>query len=188
MKNHFLVFVFLMIITSMNSQSEEKIVDRDNDGIINRFDKCPDLWGLLKNEGCPGLVTSLLPMKTDIYKKVVFFDSEEIKLESQFKNTLDDLIIILKEFPTKSIEIDGHTDKKETIGNKFLSEKRAIAVLEYLMLKGISISRIYLNGYQDDYPLGNNKTKKGRTQNRRVEIRLYINDDVDAILLKTKAE
>ncbi|HIP26094.1 MAG TPA: OmpA family protein, partial [Flavobacteriaceae bacterium] len=56
--------------------------------------------------------------------------------------------------------------------NKKLSEKRAAAVKDYLIAKGLSSVRLSSYGFGEDYPIDTNKTRAGRAKNRRVEIRL----------------
>ena len=67
--------------------------------------------------------------------------------------------------------IEGHTDS--TGGEDFnivLSEKRAQAVKEYLVMRGISADRITTVGAGPSRPIADNSTKEGRAMNRRVEI------------------
>ena len=72
--------------------------------------------------------------------------------------------------PGYHIEIQGHTDN---VGNHdtnlLLSEKRAQAVLTYLVTKGVDDKRMTSRGYGDTLPVASNKTKSGKTLNRRVE-------------------
>ena len=71
------------------------------------------------------------------------------------------------------IEVEGHTDnvgKAEV--NKKLSQKRADAVKDYLIKKGIEADRLSAIGYGSEQPIADNKTKEGRAQNRRVEFKI----------------
>ena len=71
------------------------------------------------------------------------------------------------------IEISGHTDN---IGieenNKVLSEKRASAVKNYLLQRGIDKKMIIVKGYGSNKSKSTNKTPEVRTQNRRVEVKI----------------
>jgi len=79
----------------------------------------------------------------------------------------------MKEFPNANFSIDGHTDSQGSSSlNKKLSEKRAAAVKDYLIGKGLSAVRLTSYGFGEDYPIDTNKTSAGRANNRRVEIRL----------------
>lgn len=69
--------------------------------------------------------------------------------------------------------IFGHTDNVgNPDANRLLSERRAEAVKNYLIKKGIPESRIRVRGYGEDQPIADNATEKGRAQNRRVQITL----------------
>jgi outer membrane protein OmpA-like peptidoglycan-associated protein len=71
------------------------------------------------------------------------------------------------------VEIQGFTD---SIGNEHynleLSERRAESVLRYLVGKNVPLYRISIVGLGKANPIADNKTPKGRDQNRRVEIRV----------------
>ena len=69
------------------------------------------------------------------------------------------------------IEIIGHTDDKwESDYNMELSKKRAESVRDYLVSQGVDASKIVTTGMGETMPVVSNNTKKGRAQNRRVEI------------------
>jgi len=80
---------------------------------------------------------------------------------------------IMKEYPAASFVIEGHTDSqgRETTNQK-LSESRASSVKDYLTTIGMSGSRLSSVGYGELRPISSNKTRKGRQENRRVEISL----------------
>ena len=67
--------------------------------------------------------------------------------------------------------IYGHTDNSGSDAvNGPLSEKRADAVRDYLLGKGLAANRIETKGYGSARPVGDNSTVMGRSRNRRVEI------------------
>ncbi len=89
---------------------------------------------------------------------------------------LDKLVDFLNEHPTTSLEIIGYTDDiGEVENNRILSEKRAMAVKEYMLSKGIAMERITARGLGELHPKATNQTEEGRALNRRVEIRLMTN-------------
>ena len=80
---------------------------------------------------------------------------------------------IFKEYPKANFIIEGHTDSVGTDkSNQILSERRAHAVLDYLVANGISDDRLSHVGYGEAQPIDNNKTRAGRANNRRVEVKL----------------
>jgi len=86
---------------------------------------------------------------------------------------LNDIIGILKEYPTAKFTVEGHTDSqgRETANQK-LSDSRANAVKTFLTSNGIDQFRLSAIGYGESKPIASNKTRAGRAQNRRVEINL----------------
>lgn len=100
------------------------------------------------------------------------FDFGKASLRSQSYETLNKLAEYLKRKTEINIEIDGHTDN---IGNSetnlSLSLARAKSILNYLNKKGISKERISVKGYGDLQPVADNRSEKGRQQNRRIEVR-----------------
>ena len=71
----------------------------------------------------------------------------------------------------KAIEIEGHTDNTGSAAkNEELSLKRAIAVRDYLIAKGVAASATDVAGLGASSPIADNTTADGRARNRRVEI------------------
>ncbi len=91
---------------------------------------------------------------------------------------LDKLTGFLEKHPDRNLLIEGHTD---SIGsdefNRVLSQKRADAVKEALVAKGISPDRIVTKGYGKQFPIAGNDTESGRQLNRRVEV-VILNEGV----------
>lgn len=103
----------------------------------------------------------------------VLFETGEAKLLPTSFTELDSVAVYLKSKSLLKIEIAGHTDNKgsETV-NQTLSEKRAQAVADYLVSKGIEPTRITYKGYGSQKPITTNDTEEGRKLNRRVEFML----------------
>jgi OOP family OmpA-OmpF porin len=97
------------------------------------------------------------------------FDSAAIAPESEA--ILDKAVEALKNAPTVHVRVEGHTD---SIGseqyNLKLSQRRAEAVVNYLVGQGIEASRLEPVGYGESEPVASNATKEGRYRNRRVEL------------------
>lgn len=98
------------------------------------------------------------------------FDKSTIKEES--KPYLDQLAHVLIEIDM-DVEVKGHTDDKGSDEfNMKLSKDRALAVVYYLLDKGVSKDRISYSYYGERLPLTTNSTPEGRQKNRRVEFEL----------------
>ena len=98
------------------------------------------------------------------------FDPARATLDPDSTALLDRLIEIALRCPTASIEVAGHTDGDgEDAFNQALSEKRAQAVVDYLVKAGLPPSRFTAVGYGSTQPVAGNDTDQGKAQNRRIE-------------------
>ncbi|NNC49177.1 MAG: OmpA family protein [Flaviramulus sp.] len=146
--------------------------DTDGDGVLDKDDKCPDVKGTVANNGCPE-VTAEVQKTLNEYAKTILFDLGKASIKEQSEPVLRDITNILKEYPTSKFTIEGHTDSTGSNSlNQKLSDSRANSVKEYLVQNGIDEFRLSALGYGEEKPIASNKTRKGRTQNRRVEINL----------------
>src|SRR5437867_2075486 len=98
------------------------------------------------------------------------FDKATLKPEGKEKIEAE-VVAPMKEHPNLRALVEGHTD---SIGsdayNQRLSERRADAVRDYMVSRGIGTQRITTKGWGKSKPIVSNKTKEGRARNRRVEI------------------
>lgn len=100
----------------------------------------------------------------------IFFEFGKAKLKNTSVPELMRVYSFLKENPAVEIEIAGHTDSVDTDQyNLELSQKRARAVANFLLKKGIKKTRIRARGYGENKPVAPNNTPEGRQKNRRVE-------------------
>jgi outer membrane protein OmpA-like peptidoglycan-associated protein len=111
---------------------------------------------------------------TESDKQAVVFNLNSSNLNDQSRGTLDRLAGSATGLKTGYlIEIQGFTDstgsEQYNIG---LSQRRAQSVERYLVSKGVPLYRISIVGLGEDNPVADNKTSQGRSQNRRVEVRL----------------
>lgn len=101
----------------------------------------------------------------------LFFDSGKSVLKAGARNTLSKIADQLKVNDQLTIIIEGHTDSVGTDeSNQTLSEKRAAAVRDYLVSRGIPTSRMTVTGLGETTPVATNDTAAGKQQNRRVEL------------------
>lgn len=111
----------------------------------------------------------------------ILFEYDSSTLQPDAKTNIKKLADILKKYPDSNILITGHTDSDGTENyNQTLSEKRAKSVSDYAMLQGISSSRLSTVGLGETEPISSNDTDYGKTQNRRVEIAIYANEEMKA--------
>lgn len=149
------------------------VPDTDKDGINDEEDKCPTVPGVRENNGCPVI-------KEEVVKKVatsarnIFFATGSSKLLAKSFKSLNDVAAILKEDAALKLDIEGHTDNTGSDKvNLPLSQKRAQSVFDYLTSKGgIDAGRLSHEGFGSAKPIADNKTAKGRSLNRRVEMKL----------------
>ena len=88
------------------------------------------------------------------------------------KLLLEDIAdLILSSDPVRLV-VEGHTERGDARASFYLSERRAMAVLERLAKLGVPESRMLSVGYGDTRPIDENSSYEGRMRNRRVEIRI----------------
>ncbi|MDR2205227.1 MAG: OmpA family protein [Flavobacteriaceae bacterium] len=116
-------------------------------------------------------------IKITLKENMVNFGFDSADLTSVAKANLDKLATVLINNPDTNINIYGHTDDKGADAyNQTLSEKRANAVKNYLISKGISSSRMFAMGMGEAEPIASNTTDAGRAENRRVEFAITANE------------
>jgi outer membrane protein OmpA-like peptidoglycan-associated protein len=87
---------------------------------------------------------------------------------------LNQVVKVMNDNPSYRLEINGHTDNQgKPAMNMDLSNKRAIAVRNYLADKGIKTNRLKPQGFGETKPIADNTTPEGRAKNRRVEFKVY---------------
>ncbi len=105
------------------------------------------------------------------YAADAFFDVNKSVIKPEGKAKMDDLVGKIKDINLEVIIGVGHTDSDGGDAfNQKLSVSRAEAVKAYLVSKGIEKNRVYTEGKGEKQPVADNKTKEGKTKNRRVEI------------------
>lgn len=180
-----------------------EIPDNDKDGILNDIDKCPNVFGTLKNEGCPQaqaepvrtVMVPAAPVQPKIVERIIekqpetrivevekkinflaqsiFFKTNSDSIQGISQSNLNQIVGLMQQFPNSNFVIAGHTDSVgNAVYNKTLSQKRAQAVVAYLIQKGIQPNQLVAVGYGEELPIASNNTAQGREQNRRVEIKI----------------
>lgn len=103
----------------------------------------------------------------------IYFDSDKWKIKKESFIELNKLVELLNQNPELNILIEGHTDNTgENEYNQKLSEKRAEAIMEYLIENSIKPSNLKFKGYGSEKPIAENTTDKGKSLNRRTSIKV----------------
>lgn len=165
-------------------------VDSDGDGVPDKKDKCPntprgvsvDVFGCPLDADRDGVADYLdqcpnTPMGATVdargcwtYAAVVLFDINSAEVKSEAYPMLTEAVLIMKKNTDLNVEIDGHTDSTGSAAyNMALSKKRAEAIKDFLVTRGIDPKRLTTKGFGFTKPAASNDTKEGRAKNRRVE-------------------
>jgi outer membrane protein OmpA-like peptidoglycan-associated protein len=109
----------------------------------------------------------------------VSFDFGSAAIKPAFDRTLDKVADILKRYPRTTIRVIGHTDNVGSDAyNRRLSEDRANAVAWYLEDAGLNPQRVVAEGRGESQPRASNDTEAGRQLNRRVEMLIVPDKDI----------
>ncbi len=164
--------------------------DNDGDGVVDDVDQCPDTpaGAQVGADGCervavptpspvpvvaaPAAAAMVLPVAGQtIVLDHVTFESGSARLTSASNETLNALATALADAPEAVVEVRGHTDATgPDEANLDLSQRRAGAVRDALIRRGVAPGRITAVGYGESFPIGDNSTAAGRAANRRVEL------------------
>lgn len=122
--------------------------------------------------------------KVEAGKKIVlnniFFDVNQATLRKESYAELARALKLMNDISSMTIEISGHTDNVGSDkSNKALSEQRAKAVVDYLILNGANKDKLTFKGYGASKPIANNKTEAGRQLNRRTEFKVLKVDEAE---------
>ncbi len=135
--------------------------DSDGDGVYDDTDECPGTPARARvdKRGCWVLGD-------------VLFDFDKSIIKPEGRPILDEVAVVMNSNPSMRFAIEGHTDRVGSDAwNQGLSERRARAVMEYLVSAGIRTGRLTSQGFGEGRPAATNETKEGRALNRRVELK-----------------
>lgn len=101
----------------------------------------------------------------------ILFAVDSAVLSTESRSSLDEFAGVMREFPKTAILIQGYTDSTGSEQyNMQLSERRAAAVRNHLLLREVEADRMAAVGYGEGYPVADDATPEGRARNRRVSI------------------
>jgi OOP family OmpA-OmpF porin len=137
-----------------------KCIDADEDGVCDDVDQClgTPKGAKVDERGCWVIDTK-------------YFDFDKAELKPMYYGSLDAVVNVMKANPDLKVQLDGHTcDLGKAQYNQKLSERRAKAVLDYLVNNGIDPQRLSWQGYGETQPAYPNTSEENRAKNRRVEL------------------
>jgi len=146
--------------------------DTDSDGVLDKDDNCINEAGPASNNGCPEISQVEVAKLQELFKNVYFKSGKHVFTDGT-PSKLEEVAKIMIEYSTAKFSISGHADSTGSKArNQELSDSRANAVKDYLVSKGVSSSNLTANGFGEDMPIASNNTRSGRSENRRVEVKL----------------
>lgn len=139
--------------------------DGDKDGVKDDDDHCLDtpMGTEVNGMGCA--------KERNIKLEGVHFEFDSARLTAESMAILDRTARVMKENSDLNFTVGGHTDSMGSdTYNMTLSDRRAKAVRDYLISKGVDGSNLTAMGYGESRPVASNDTEAGRAENRRVEL------------------
>jgi VCBS repeat-containing protein len=162
--------------------------DDDGDGVPDAADACPKQPGPATNQGCPERLdrctgapgaagsadcpsperVASVGVQSQLIENVQFALDKAI-IERRSYPLLDNVAAVIASRPTLQIRVEGHTDSDgDPAYNLDLSQRRAQAVVDYLVHRGVERAQLEPRGFGDTRPVADNATVPGRARNRRV--------------------
>jgi len=155
----------LQQLSSREKLFRQLLGDADQDGVVDPRDLCPETAGeqSVDGSGCGD--------EEEIVLQGVTFASGSAELSRESLRVLEAVAVKINNHPGLLFEIAGHTDASgDAELNQRISARRAAAVKEYLVEKGVSADRLSTKGYGQEHPIADNDTPAGRASNRRVSL------------------
>jgi len=154
--------------------------DDDGDGILNPEDRCPDacevINGVDDEDGCPDPNPGDAPEIQALLGPIegLSFEVNREHIRPSSYPVLDGIAATLARHPQVLIAVEGHRDSgaARDYSRGQITRRRASAVMDYLVMKGIARARLEAISYGPERPIESNKTAAGRAKNRRVELTL----------------
>ncbi len=179
---------------SLNTQKTEKEQDDDNDGVINRYDKCSqtpvgeevdsngctpdsDKDGIYDDrDECPDTPTNFIVDENgcpQVISLKVYFIQANHTVSSAYQEDIKEFASFLKDNQSYQVIIYGFTaDKEGATNHKELSQRRANAVMNTLIKHGVKLTKLTAIGMGAKNPIADNTTADGQAKNRRIEVEL----------------
>ncbi len=148
--------------------------DSDGDGLFDREDNCPKRVGPVERRGCVSRQLVVLTGASLELLDQVHFGTNRARIRSRSHALLDNVAAVLKAHPElRLIHVEGHTDSRgDDASNLTLSQRRAEAVVAFLVARGVDSDRLVAIGYGEQHPIRFGDSRRERAENRRVEFRI----------------
>ncbi len=153
--------------------------DNDFDGVLDPVDQCPlqpeTINAHEDEDGCPDEALAQVDTTDGITRIIilekVYFDTNRDTIKRRSFPVLNAVRDVMQAYPDIAlVEVQGHTDSDgRDTANLDLSQRRAIAVIRYLIKEGVDPVRLTGVGYGEMRPIDSNRTRSGKANNRRVE-------------------
>jgi outer membrane protein OmpA-like peptidoglycan-associated protein len=111
-----------------------------------------------------------LDIATALNMQIINFATASAEIPDANKSILDQAAALIKRAPQVHLTVKGHTDAVGSAEkNKALSQKRAQAIVDYLVKQGVDPAQLQAMGYGSQQPVADNATPEGQFKNRRIE-------------------
>lgn len=122
--------------------------------------------------------TEVVPLAIpDIKLPIVYFDFDKSNVKDEFFKRLNQAARLLVDRRDLRINVGGHTDSYGSNPyNVALGQRRADAVIKYLVAHGVNRAQMVGGTFSEDVPIETNKTTRGRAFNRRVELSFIVEE------------
>ena len=108
------------------------------------------------------------------FESGLLYDHDSDVVRAEARKNLRSLAASLNKYPGSTIVVVGHTDQVGPAAyNRGLSERRAAAAADYLVVHGVNRDRVTTRGMGELEPIASNETERGRELNRRVEVAIF---------------
>ncbi len=200
------IIAFSILFTACktaNKQQKGTVIGAAGGAAVGAILTKGSVWGILAGAAIGGTAGNLIGKKMDkqakelkqavpnaqverigeginmTFESGLMFKINSAEISDAYKSDLTSAAEVFNKYPETNILIEGHTDDTGSDElNMSLSEKRAKAVSDFLVSKGVSQSRLTTKWYGETQPKYPNDSEANRQKNRRVELAVYANDQM----------
>ena len=186
---------------SANKQQKGTVIGAAGGAAVGAIIGKGSIWGILAGAAIGGVAGNLIGKKMDqqakelkqavptaqvervneginvTFESGLMFKINSSEISDSYKSDLGSAAEVFVKYPETNIVIEGHTDDTGSDDyNMTLSEKRAVAVKDFLQSKGVAAERMTVKWYGETQPKYPNDSEANRQKNRRVELGVIAND------------